>query len=100
MNSYDEDTYIIPHNYSDNGKILGIIEKQSLFVAACWFIPITFLNFKVLPMSIDFKIFIEIIIVLPPTLLILAGIGGETLLDFLKYILRFYKNSHKYYYEK
>lgn len=53
MEHQEEDTYIIPHNYSDNGKILGIVEKQSLYLAAAWFSPISFLNFKLLPFSID-----------------------------------------------
>lgn len=96
----DDDTYIIPHNYSDNGKILGIVEKQSLYTAAAWFIPMTFLNFKFLPFSIDVKIFVLILLILPPTLFILIGVGGDTLLDFLKYVYRFYKNARIYYYEK
>ena len=60
MEKYDEEetTYIIPHNYSENGKILGIVEKQSLYVAAAWFVPVTFLNFRFLPFSTDVRIFV------------------------------------------
>ena len=96
----DEDIYIIPHNYSDNGKILGIVEKQSLYVAAAWFIPMTFLNFKFLPFSVDVKIFVLILLIVPPTLFILIGVGGDTLLDFMRYVYRFYKRAKVYYYEK
>ncbi|OGO79662.1 MAG: hypothetical protein A2Y21_01270 [Clostridiales bacterium GWC2_40_7] len=96
----DEDTYIIPHNYSDNGKILGIVEKQSLYFAAAWFVPMTFLNFKFLPFSVDVKIFVLILLILPPTLFILIGVGGDTLLDFLRYVYSFYKNARIYHYEK
>ena len=96
----DEDTYIIPHNYSDNGKILGIVEKQSLYVAASWFVPMTSLNIKFLPFSVDVKIFVLILLILPPTLFILIGVGGDTLLDFLRYVYSFYKNARIYHYEK
>ena len=100
MEMNDEDTYIIPHNYSDNGKILGIVEKQSLYAAAAWFIPLSFLNFKILPFSIDIKIFLEILVIIPPTLFILIGVGGDTLLDFIRYVCRYYTRTKVYYYEK
>ena len=100
MDINDEDSYVIPHNYSDNGKILGIVEKQSLYVAAAWFVPMTFLNFRYLPFSIDVKIFVEILAVIPPTLFILIGVGGDTLLDFIRCIYRFYTRAKVYYYEK
>ena len=100
MEMNDEDTYIIPHNYSDNGKILGIVEKQSLYTAAAWFIPLSFLNFKFLPFSIDMKIFVEILVIIPPTLFILIGVGGDTLLDFVRCVYKFYTRAKVYFYEK
>lgn len=100
MEINDEDTYIIPHNYSDNGKILGIVEKQSLYTAAAWFIPLTFLNFRFLPFSIDVKIFVLILVIIPPTLFILIGVGGDTLLDFIRYVYRYHTRAKVYHYEK
>lgn len=100
MEYNDEDTYIIPHNYVDNGKILGIVEKQSLYVAAAWFLPMTFLNFRFLPFSIDIKLFAQILLIIPPTLFILIGVGGDTLLDFAQYVYSFYTRAKVYHYEK
>lgn len=100
MDRNDEDTYIIPHNYSDNGKILGIIEKQSLYLAAAWFVPLTFINFRFVPLSHDIKLFIQILVVIPPTIFILIGIGGDTLQDFIKHVYRFYARAKVYFYEK
>lgn len=100
MEMNDEDTYIIPHNYSDNGKILGIVEKQSLYTATAWFIPVSFLNFRFLPFSVDVKIFVEILLVIPPTLFILIGVGGDTLIDFIRYVYRYYTRARVYLYEK
>lgn len=97
MDHFDnDDKYIIPHNYTDNGKILGIVEKQSLYLAASWFIPMTFLNFRILPFSVDIKIFFQILLITPPTIIALVGIGGDTLFDFLKYIIWFYRNAKVY----
>lgn len=100
MEHQEEDTYIIPHNYSDNGKILGIVEKHSLYLAATWFLPVSFLNFKLMPFSIDIQLFMEILLVIPPTLFILIGVGGDTLLDFIRYLFRFYTRAKVYHYEK
>lgn len=99
-NTEYEETYIIPHNYTDNGKILGMIEKQSLITAAIWAVPTTYIVFKFLPLAIDYKIFTFMFIVVPPTILALVGIGSETLVDFVKFIFRFMKKSKVYTYEK
>jgi|SRR3989339_2195371 len=100
MEEHQEEIYIIPHNYRDSGKILGIIEKQSLFVAALWLIPVSYLNFYLLPFSVDIKIFIQIIVVMPPTAIILTGLGGDTVLNFLRDVNRFYNNAKIYYFKK
>lgn len=98
-NTEVEDTYIIPHNYTDNGKILGMIEKESLITAAVWFIPMTLLVFK-LPFSVNVRIYMFMFIVIPPTIFALVGIGSETLVDMLKFIIRFMTRSKVYTYEK
>lgn len=95
---YNQDIYIIPHNYKDNGKILGIIELQSLYAALIWFIPLTYLNFWLMPFGLNTKVFVFIIFILPPTLLILVGVGNDTLPNYLKYIYNFYKNARIYKY--
>ena len=96
----DEDYYIIPHNYTDNGKILGIIEVQSVYVASIWFLPMTYLDFWLLPFSLNTRIMLFIIIICPPTIFALVGIGSETLLDFIKFVYNFYKKAKFYPYEK
>ena len=99
-NTEYEETYIIPHNYKDNGKILGMIEKESLITAAVWCIPMTYVVFKFLPLEIDYKIFAFMFLVVPPTIFALIGIGSETLVDFARFIFRFMKRAKVYTYEK
>ena len=100
MREEREDVYIIPHNYTDNGKVLGIIEKQSFITAAVWFGPLTYLDFAVLPASMDVKLYILILLICPPTAFALVGIGSEPLHRFVKYIYDFYKKAKYYPYEK
>ena len=100
MNNEKEEQYIIPHNYVDGGKILGFIERESLITALVWIVPLTFLNFRFIPVSVDIRIFIFIILICPPTIILLTGLGGETVLDFLRYYRRFLSNRKVYLYEK
>ncbi|MBP5426417.1 MAG: hypothetical protein J6Y29_00725 [Clostridiales bacterium] len=99
-NTEYEETYIIPHNYTDNGKILGMIEKESLVTAAVWCVPTTYMVFKFLPLSLDYKIYVFMCVVVPPTIVALVGIGSETLVDMLKFVFRFLRRSKVYTYEK
>lgn len=95
-----EDLYIIPFNYSDSGKILGIIERESLIAALVWAVPLTFLNFKFLPCSVDIRLFIFILLICPPTIILLTGLGGETVVDFIKYYRKFLLYRRIYLYER
>ena len=96
----NKDIYVIPHNYTDNGKILGIIEKESMYAALPWFAATSLANFLLLPVSADVKLFSFILFVAPTTLFILIGVGGDTLLNFLRYLRKFYKRARIYCYEK
>lgn len=92
--------YIIPHNFTENGRILGFIEKESAVSALVWFIPAAFLDFRFLPASLDIRIFLFILVVCPPTLLLLVGIGGEICIHFIRYTFCFMKRRKIHIYER
>ena len=100
MSHEQEDLYVIPHNYTDNGKILGIVETQSVYTAAIWFLPMSYIVFWLLPFSLNVRIGLFIIFVVPPTAIALVGIGSETLFDFLTFVYKYYKRAKFYHYEK
>jgi hypothetical protein len=98
--SYEEEVYIIPHNYRDNGKILGLIEKRSFIQGLAFMGPSGFLLFYILPLAIKVKIYIFILLILPPTAIIMVGIGHDSLEDFLKYVYYYYQRAKVYHYDK
>ena len=73
--------YIIPHNYKDNGRVFNMFEQKAFIKALCVFIPISFLVMK-LPLTLNVKLFCEILIAFPPTIAILFGFS-----DWLVWIL-------------
>lgn len=102
MSAYDseEDVYIIPHNYQENGKILGIIEKQSFYIGLTWILVWLFV-FYFLPIdNTVLKMILFLVIAMLPAGIIFVGFGHDTVVDFVKYYLNFNKNAKVYYYEK
>jgi hypothetical protein len=96
----EEETYIIHHNYTDNGKILGTFEKKSVITAIAWVVLLSFVNFWLLPIPFDAKLYVLIILIIPPAVFLLLGVDGEPLVDFLVDVAKFYKNAKVYFYEK
>lgn len=96
----DEDVYIIPHNYTENGKILGIIDKQSFYIGLTWILIWLFV-FYFMPISnLIVKIVLFVSIAMLPAGIVFVGFGHDTVVDFAKYYLNFNKNARVYHYEK
>lgn len=97
----DEEIYIIPHNYTENGKILGVFEKQAFIIAVGIFLGGGFLMFYVLPeFNTTFKMILFFLIFVFPAVVIAIGIGHDSFIDFVKFFLRFNKMRKVYHYEK
>lgn len=101
MSNYDdEDIYIIPHNYQENGKILGLIDKQSFLIGISWILVwlFAFYFMSVIPRNVRIVSFI--VVALLPAGIVFVGIGHDTVYDFVKYYMNFKKTAKLYYYEK
>jgi hypothetical protein len=96
----EEDIYIIPHNYQENGKILGIIEPQSFYIGLTWLIlwGIVFYILEIESLATKFMGYLVVAVL--PAILVFIGIGHDSVVDYVKYYLNFTKNAKVYYYEK
>ena len=87
----ESNTVIIPANYTDAGKILGIFEIRKLVEAMVLCVPLLgFLLFS-LPFSITTNIVISAVIVVPVGGFALTGIHDYSLLDFVRVYLKWRK---------
>lgn len=96
----EEELYIIPHNYTENGKILGIFDKKALTVALIWFIPTAAIIYN---LPIDKKIIktgMFFVISILPAAIVIMGIDDEPILNILKFFLKFNKKKKLYIYKK
>lgn len=96
----EEDVYIIPHNYRDNGKILGLIDKESFYVGLTWVLIWLFIFYYIPIPRIVVKIVLFVTVGLLPAAIVFVGFGYDTVIDVAKYYLNFTKNSRIYHYEK
>ena len=91
--------FIFPQNYNFNAKLLGIIDYTSALIDLLW-AGIIFLLLNIFFKSLQIKIFIFIILVLPIIIISIVGINGENMLNVIVYFLKFILKPKIYIYDK
>ena len=80
--------FIFPQNYKFNTKILGLIDYQSAILNLIWS-GIIFLILNVIFNSLNIKIFLFIVLVLPILIFSVVGINGENVINVIIYMSKF-----------
>ena len=78
------DTYYIPANFTDAGRLFGIFEIRNVIEAVSLGVPILFLCFTLFPFTLTARIIIAMIIVIPIGGFALIGINGDSLTRYLR----------------
>lgn len=78
------ETYHIPANFTDAGRILGVFEIRNVVEAALLAIPALYLCLALLPLSLTPKIIATMVIVIPLGGFALTGIRDDSLTRWLK----------------
>jgi len=91
MSHYE--TYYIPANYTDAGKIMGIFEIRNLIEAVILGVPILFACIAFLPFELTARVVITLTIFVPAVGFALIGINDDCLSRFLKMWWRWQKKK-------
>ena len=91
--------FIIPQNFDFKNKLFGIIHYSNLAFTLIWGILIFFIV-NIIFKSIDMKIFLCVSFVFPVALINIFGINGESFINILICILKFFISSKLYLYKK
>ena len=83
--------FIFPQNYDFKYKLFGIIDYVSAIINLIWG-GIIYILINIFFKSIQIKIFIFIIFVLPFLIISIVGINGENILSVCIYIIKFLIN--------
>ncbi len=84
--------YFIPSNFEDSGKLAGLFGIRNVVEAGILSLPLAYLIFKLLPMSLTWKIIISAVFVIPVGGFALMGINDDPLSVFAKNLWNWLKN--------
>ena len=78
------ETYHIPANFTDAGRILGLFEIRNVVEAVLLAVPALYLCLALLPLALTPKIIVTMVIVIPIAGFALTGIRDDSLTRWLK----------------
>ena len=84
--------FFIPTNFEDSGKLMGIFNMRNVIEAGILSLPFVFLTFKLVPVSLTWKIIIAAIFAIPVGGFALIGINDDPLTIFVKNWWRWLRN--------
>lgn len=95
----EEKTYYFPENYNKKEKFLGIVEYKLLIVVGV-LCTIVFYTLKYIELNIKLKVCLFMIFSGFPSIFVLIGVNGENMVDFIKYMFKFFIKEKIYVYRK
>ena len=78
------ETYYIPANYTDAGKVFGMFEIRNVMEAVLVGIPVLFICISLLPLAMTAKIVVTLVIFVPTAGFALIGISDDSLTRYIK----------------
>jgi len=88
--------YHIPANYTDSGKLLGgMLETRNAVEAGILVLAIGYPELMWLPAKALTKAVVMIVTLVPTGVLALMGVGGDSLGQYLRHMVKFRMNKRK-----
>ena len=82
--SMDSETYYIPVNYTDAGKLFGLFEIRNAIESVVLGLPVLGLCTALLPFTITWKIIVTLCLLVPTVGFALIGLKDDSLTRYLK----------------
>lgn len=94
-------TYVIPPNYTDSGKLLGgMLETRNTIEAAVLIVLVGYPELMWLPLSVTAKIVVMTVTLLPLGVFALMGLGGDSLLQYATHIVLYWFHRRKLHFRR
>lgn len=84
--------FLIPANFEDSGKIMGLFSTRNVVEAVIFVLPFAFCIFKLVPLSLTWKIILSSVFVIPVGGFALMGIRDDPLSIFVRTWFEWRKN--------
>lgn len=92
------ETYHIPVNFTDAGRLFGLFEIRNAIEAVLFSVPVLFFCLCFLPLSLTPKIMVTLVILVPLGGFALIGVNGDSLTRWLSCWWRWWKQRRMIYY--
>lgn len=96
MNSEAGNTYTIPANYTDSGRLAGFVPVRNALETLVLVLSIGYIEINYVQINLNDKIILVIFTLLPTAVFSLIGIGGDSLGKYLARVLGFLGKRKKY----
>ena len=87
------ETYYIPANFTDAGRVFGLFEIRNVVEAVLLGVPVIFLCAYLLPFAIMTKVIMTMVVFIPIAGFALIGISDESLTRYVRAWLKWRKNK-------
>lgn len=94
----NQETYFIPTNFTDAGRVFGLFELRNLIEALVLTLPLLLVSLRFLPFSLTVRIVAALIVSVPIGGFGLIGIGDDSLTRWLGSWWRWQKARRQIYY--
>ena len=94
----NEETYYIPNNFTDAGRVFGLFEIRNFIEALILTLPLLLLCFKLLPLDFSVKLVVALAVAVPIGGFALIGIGDDSLTRWLGCWWRWRRARRRIYY--
>lgn len=95
MDNEYENIFAIPANYTDSGKILGgLLEPRNAIETVMLLVLVGYPEW-IIPMPGTLRIVVMSVTLIPLGILSAIGINGDSLLQYVRHIIRFFINRRK-----
>ena len=84
--------FFIPTNFEDSGKLMGVFNIRNVVEAGVLSLPFIYLIFKLVPVSLTWKIIIASVFVIPIGGFALIGINDDSFTVFIRNFWHWLKN--------
>ncbi|MPM73599.1 hypothetical protein SDC9_120581 [bioreactor metagenome] len=94
-------TYTIPPNYTDSGKLMGgMLETRNTVEAGFLVLLVGYPELMWLPLSVTTKIVVMTVTLLPLGVFALMGLGGDSLLQYATHMVLYWMRRRKLHYKR
>ena len=97
----ENQTYSIPANYTDSGKLFGgMLAPRNAIETLILLVVFGYIELFLIPMPITVKVIVAVVTLIPLAMISLMGINGDSLFQYFGHIVKHLSRKRKIHYRR